>query len=173
MYISPRALEGGRRHRLAVGTMLFLLTLCIGTALTFATFGDGVGRLMRVGLGAGAVSVWTVAWWCVRYWYAAYCEGRREEPVPEPGFWPWLLPWAVVVTSFAVTGIRDLYAGDSQGWFSIGVAGLFGMPAIGALTGVLYGLVSDARAGRQRTAAPARGTTGEVERPRRDWGPIG
>lgn len=173
MYISHRALDGSRRHRLAVGTMLFLVTLILGVGLTFGVFDDGIGWLMRVGLGAMAVSVWTVVWWCARYWYAAYSEGRREEPVPEPGFWPWLLPWAVLVTCFAVTGIRALYAGDSQGWFSIGVAGVFAMPAIGALVGLLYGLMSDARSGRRRTAAPARGAAEEAERPRRDWGPIG
>lgn len=79
--ISSSALDGPRWHRLATGAVLFLGAVIIGVALSAAAaFSEGVGLSTRIGLGAGGVSALTVAWWCARYWYAAFCEGRRAEP---------------------------------------------------------------------------------------------
>ncbi|MGP3922308.1 hypothetical protein [Streptomyces sp. 8N616] len=169
MYISPRALDGSRRHRLAVGTMLFLFTLGVGAVLTaVGVRGTGGDLLASAGLGAGAVSGYLLAWWSARYWYAAFCEGRRPEPVPQPDAWPWLLPPMVVAVAAAVTGVRALNRGDSGGWFSIGFAALFGLPAVMGLALVL----STRLPGRGEDSAASVQAT-EPPRPRRDWGPIG
>lgn len=169
MHISPRALEGSRRHRLVVGTMLFLVTLLIALALTVTAFGDRVGPWMRAGLGAGALAMYSVAWWCARYWYAAFCEGRREEAVAELNPWPWMLPWGVLVVALAVTGVRELGRGDSGGWIVLGIAGVFASPALAGLIGGLVGLVRSPRRRGSAVAPPPP----EPQRPHRNWGPIG
>ncbi|MFH8291311.1 hypothetical protein [Streptomyces sp. NPDC018059] len=120
--------DGPRWHRLAVGAMLFLAMGGVGVGLLVATFGDGASPLARTGLGAGAVSTLAVAWWCARYWYAAFSEGRRAEPVPEPNACPWALPWTVGTASLLATGVRQVRAGDSAGWFTLGFGGLIGLP---------------------------------------------
>lgn len=166
MHISPRATEGGRGHRLALGTMLFLIMLMLGVGMTATALNSEVGVLMRVGMGAGAVSTYTAAWWCARYWYAAFCQGRRAEPVPEPNPWPWALPYVVLFVSFVVTGVRQLTGGNNGGWFALGFAAMLCLPVI----------IAVAAGPRTLARAPRRGTpTAPVEppRPRRDWGPIG
>ncbi|MGW7068532.1 hypothetical protein ACWGII_10620 [Streptomyces sp. NPDC054855] len=166
MYISPRATEGGRGHRLALGTMLFLIMLMLGVGMTATALNSEVGVLMRVGMGVGAVSTYTVAWWCARYWYAAFCQGRRAEPVPEPNPWPWALPYVVLFVSFVVTGVRQLSGGNDGGWFALGFAAMLCLPVI----------IAVATGPRILARAPRRGTPpapAEPPRPRRDWGPIG
>lgn len=166
MNTSPRATEGGRGHRLALGTMLFLIMLMLGVGMTATALNSQVGVLMRVGMGAGAVSTYKVAWWCARYWYAAFCQGRRAEPVPEPNPWPWALPYVVLFVSFAVTGVRQLTGGNDGGWFALGFAAMLCLPVIIA---VAAGPRTLARAPRRGApAAPV-----EPPRPRRDWGSIG
>ncbi|MFE0175270.1 hypothetical protein ACFWZ2_23415 [Streptomyces sp. NPDC059002] len=170
MYISPRALDGSRRHRLVVGTMLFLGTGGIGTGLLIAMFAAGTGMPARTGLGAGAVAFLTVAWWCARYWYAAFCTGRREPPVPEPNPWPWTLPWAVATVALLVTGVRQVAAGESSGWFALGFGGLLGLPITVLSLLTLYFTATESR---RTERATARRPAPEPPRPRRDWGPIG
>ncbi|WPO72130.1 hypothetical protein [Streptomyces sp. KN37] len=171
--ISPRALDGPRWHRLAVGAMLFLAMGGVGVGLLVATFGAGASPLARTGLGAGAVSMLAVAWWCARYWYAASSEGRRAEPVPEPDAWPWALPWTVGTVSLLATGVRQVRAGDSAGWFTLGFGGLIGLP----LTVLFLLMLYFTARGSLRTGSRPRGgaprASAEAPRPRRDWGPIG
>ncbi|MEV0323622.1 hypothetical protein ACIBKX_13530 [Streptomyces sp. NPDC050658] len=174
MYISPRALEGGRRHRLVVGTMLFLVMAMVGVGLAASAVNGGVGALARFGLAAGAVSMFAVAWWCARYWYAAFCEGRRAEPVPDPNPWPWMLPWTVAVVALFVTGARQLMGGDDAGWFSLGFGAFMTTPLIVGGVAGLWGLVSaNQRRGQGQGAGSANPVPAEPPRPRRDWGPIG
>ncbi|MCX4665220.1 hypothetical protein OG453_00780 [Streptomyces sp. NBC_01381] len=143
--------------------MLFVFMLAMGVGLTAAAVNSAIGGLARVGLGAGAVSAFVVAWWCARYWYAAFSPGRRAEPAPEPNPWPWVLPWAVLVVALLVTGVRQLGRGEDEGWFTLGFGGSLVMPAI---VGGLMGLWVSARlprgsarrarrARRTRRAAPA------------------
>ncbi|MFJ2773628.1 hypothetical protein [Streptomyces sp. NPDC087300] len=178
MYISPGSLSGSRRHRLVAGTMLCLFMCLAGAILTATAFGDGLSGLARLGLGAGAVSVLAVAWWCARYWYAAFREGRGGPPVPGPNPWPWLLPWAVLFVAVLVSGVRALDRGESDGWFFLGFAGLIGLPALAGLVAGLVGLVRGRGRGH---GADGRGAGGqgaavapdEPEGPRRAWGPVG
>ncbi|MGW7275475.1 hypothetical protein ACWGH5_33750 [Streptomyces sp. NPDC054864] len=133
-----------------------------------------VGELARAGLVAGAVSMFAVAWWCARYWYAAFCQGRRAEPVPDPNPWPWVLPWTVAVAALFVTGVRQLVSGDHAGWFSLGVGTFMTMPVIVGGVAALWGAVRASRRRTQgRTGAATSPQRAEPVRPRRDWGPIG
>lgn len=180
MFISHRALDGSRRHRLAVGTMLFVIMLMLGTGMTAEAVNSEVGALARVGFAAGALSVYAVAWWCIRYWYAAFSQGRRAEPVPEPNPWPWGLPYGVLFVVLIVTGVRQLIRGQDGAWFSLGFGALVGLPVIVGGVAGLWTLVSSR--GRGGSRGQGRGRTGggraatapaEPPRPRRDWGPIG
>ncbi|WP_328873126.1 hypothetical protein OHT76_25165 [Streptomyces sp. NBC_00287] len=166
VYVSPRALQGSRGNRLAVGVMLFLIWLLLGVVMTCMAVGlRGVDVLGRVGFAAGAVSSYLLVWWSGRFWYAAYCEGRRDGAVEEPDFWPWCLLGVVIGVVLAVAGVRALNQGDGSGWFSLGFAGLFGLPS-------LLGLVVEV--GVRRVAqAPVPQAVEPPPRPRRDWGPIG
>ncbi|MEU6084283.1 hypothetical protein [Streptomyces sp. NPDC047108] len=166
MYIPARALDGGRRHRLAVGTMLFLLMLFAGTVMTAVAVSGFDGPLAKAGIGAAAVSAYLLAWWSARYWYAAWTTGRRPEPAPEPGYWPWVLPPLVISTAAAVSGVRALARGDSSGWFTIGLATVFGLMGVAGSVLTAWTALTD-----RRSAAPA--PAPEPPRPRRDWGSIG
>ncbi|MGW6062815.1 hypothetical protein [Streptomyces sp. NPDC055189] len=174
MFLSHRALDGSRRHRLAVGTLLFLVMLLLAAGMTAEAVGGRFGALARVGFAVGALSLYAVAWWCARYWYAAFSQGRRAEPVPEPNPWPWALPYVFLLVVMTVTGVRQLIGGEDGGWFSLGFAALLGMPffVVGAMG--LWALVRSPRRGRTRggRTAPAPAPD-EPPRPRRDWGPIG
>ncbi|MGW6026455.1 hypothetical protein [Streptomyces sp. NPDC055099] len=173
MYISPHGLEGSRRHRMAVGTLLFLLMLVLGAGMTGEVVRDGAGTLWRVTFAVGALSVFTVAWWCVRYWYAAFTQGRRAEPAPQPNFWPWALPYGFLLVVMIVNGVRMLARGDSGGWFMLGFATLLGMPVfVAGATGLWSVLRSPRRGAPGRSGRPTP-TPPEPPRPRRDWGPVG
>ncbi|MFE6161956.1 hypothetical protein ACFQ7F_23940 [Streptomyces sp. NPDC056486] len=133
-----------------------------------------VGALARVGFVAGAVSTYVVAWWCTRYWYAAFSRGRRAEPLPEPNPWPWALPYGVFIVVLVVAGVRQPAGGEDGAWFTLGFGALVGLPVV---MGVVMGLWALARSpGRGRTRsgrmAPAPSEPPRP-RPRRDWGPIG
>lgn len=172
MYISPRALEGGRRHRMVVGGMLFGFVLFFAVVLTVvAVRGAGGSVLVSVGFGAVAVSLYPLAWWCARFWYAAFSEGRSAEPVAEPGSWPWLLPPLVIGVALGVTGVRALIRGESEGWFALGMAVLFGGPSAALVVVGLWSWVSSRRVAGDGSAVSA--PAAEPTRPRRDWGPIG
>ncbi|MEV8016817.1 hypothetical protein AB0O76_10805 [Streptomyces sp. NPDC086554] len=171
MFVARQALDGSRRYRLAVGMLLFLIMLVLSVGLTSGALGRGVEPLARCALGAAAVSVYAVGWWCARYWYAAFCEGRREEPVAEPHPWPWLLPVTVLSVTFLVSGVRQLGRGESGGWFSLGFGGFLAILAalgVAAAVSLRVGARQDARRAASRTAAAA-----EPSRPRRNWGPVG
>ncbi|MFC8129029.1 hypothetical protein [Streptomyces sp. NPDC057302] len=171
MYISPSALDGSRRHRMAVGGMLFVGLLGAGVGMAVPAVSGDMGGLARLGLGAAGVSLLAVAWWAARYWYAAFLSGRREEAVPEPNPWPWMLPWTVLTAVALVGGVRLLAQGDSGGWFALG---------FGAFMAVLWGLAVVSGVlmllERRRTRAGAPGgsaASAAPPRPRRGWGSIG
>jgi hypothetical protein len=71
-----REVEGAAAFALAAVFAVVLTVVAVG--------GAGGGVLASVGFGAAAVSLHALAWWCARFWYAAFCKGRRTEPVPEP-----------------------------------------------------------------------------------------
>ncbi|MFD9443151.1 hypothetical protein ACFWBR_34490 [Streptomyces sp. NPDC060006] len=169
MFIPSSALDGSRRHRLAVGVMLCVLMVVLGVGLTGAALqAVGGGVLPVLGFGAAAVSAYPLVWWSARYWYAAFCEGRRPEPVPQPAPWPWLPPPLVIGVAAAVTGIRALSSGDSSGWFSLGLGALFGLPALVGLFVLVLIRLSAKEALDDSASPPA-----EPARPRRDWGSVG
>ncbi|MFG2196603.1 hypothetical protein [Streptomyces sp. NPDC048639] len=169
MYLSPRALDGSRRQRLAIGALLVLFMLLVAAGLTVvAVNGSGGGPWASAGFGAGAVSAYLLLWWSARHWYAAWSQGRRPDLVPEPGHWPWVPPPLLIAAAAAVTGVRALDRGDSGGWFSIGLAGLFGLLGLMGLGGVVLTGLS-----RRRSAAAGPAPVAEPPRPRRDWGGIG
>ncbi|WP_435283734.1 hypothetical protein [Streptomyces koelreuteriae] len=173
VFISPRALQGSRRHRLAVGIVLLIPWLVFGVVLTgLAVVGQGLEWAARVGSGAGAVSSWLLVWWCARYWYAAFSEGRRDEPVAEPDPWPWLPPPLLLAVAMGFVGVRQVVRGDGSGWFGVGLAVVFGGPAVVMVVGLVTSWVSDRR---RRNAPPPAEPAVPVEppRPRRDWGAIG
>jgi hypothetical protein len=172
MYIPRNALDGSRRSRLAKGVMLCIIMLMLGVGLTVTTFqGTGGDVPAMVGFAAAAVSAYLLAWWSARYWYAAFSEGRRPEPVPEPNSWPWLPPPLIIGVALVVSGVRDVSRGDTNGWFGVGFGVLFGgLGLLGLVVLVLMGRVSRSEA--RGTSALAAQTT-EPPRPRRDWGPIG
>ncbi|MDT9700816.1 hypothetical protein [Streptomyces sp. P17] len=145
--------------------MLFLIWLLLGVVMTSMAVGlRGVDVLGKVGLAAGAVSSYLLVWWSGRYWYAAFCDGRRGEAVEEPDPWPWCLPGVLIGVTLAVAGVRALNQGDGSGWFSLGFAGLLGLPS---LLGLVVGV------GMRRVAQVPVAPPAEPPRPRRDWGPIG
>ncbi len=151
--------------------MLFVFMMLVGAVLTAIAFqSTGGDALAVVGVGAAAVSAYLLAWWSARYWYSAFCEGRRPEPVPEPNPWPWVPPPLIVAVAAAVSGVRALSRGDSSGWFSIGLAVVFGLPGLMGL--VVAVLLVFSRSGTDDASAASARTT-EPPRPRRDWGPIG
>ncbi|MGA5291509.1 hypothetical protein [Streptomyces pseudogriseolus] len=169
VFISHRALQGSRGHRLAVGVMLFLFWVFLAVGLTAAAVASRVGWQARLGLGAGAVSVYLLVWWSVRFWWSAFCQGRREEAVAEPDTWPWLLPPVISGVVLVVSGVGMLSRGDGSGWFGLGFGLVIGGPS---LVGVVLqvGEWFSGRSGRD-PIAPAQPV--EPPRPRRDWGPIG
>ncbi|MER5222139.1 hypothetical protein [Streptomyces flaveus] len=172
MYIPSNALSGSRRSRLASGVMLCIIMLMLGVGLTFTAFqGTGGDVPAIVGFGAAAVSAYLLAWWSARFWYAAFSEGRRPEPVPEPNSWPWVPPPLIIGVALVVSGVRDLSRGDSSGWFGVGFGVLFGVLGLLGLV-VLLPLGRASRNGADGASAASAQTT-EPPRPRRDWGPIG
>ncbi|KOV59959.1 hypothetical protein ADL00_25465 [Streptomyces sp. AS58] len=90
-----------------MGTLLFCFWVSAGATLTAVSLSDSVpGWWAKAGFGAGAVSSFLLGWWSGRFWYAAFSERRRAEPVAEPDSWPWLLPPVVIGVALAVTGVR-------------------------------------------------------------------
>ncbi|NGO45761.1 hypothetical protein [Streptomyces ureilyticus] len=172
MYIPSNALNGSRRSRLAIGVMLCIVMLMLGMGLTATTLQGAGGDVPAVvGFGAAAVSAYLLAWWSARFWYAAFSEGRRPEPVPQPDPWPWVPPPLIIGVAFVVSGLRELSRGDSSGWFGVGFGVLFGVSGLlGLVALVLMARVS--RNGARDASALAVQTT-EPPRPRRDWGPLG
>lgn len=152
--------------------MLCIIMLMLGAGLTFTTFqGTGGDVAAIVGFGAAAVSAYLLAWWSARYWYAAFSEGRRPEPVPEPDSWPWVPPPLIIGVALIVSGVRDLSRGDTSGWFGVGFGVLFAVSGLlGLVALVLMGRVTRNGAG---DASAVSAQTAEPLRPRRDWGPIG
>lgn len=139
-----------------------------GAALTAVTVCSNGGDLLAsAGFGAAAVSAYLLAWWSARYWYAAFCEGRRPEPVPEPGSWPGVPPPMLLATVMAVTGVRALSRGGSSGWFSIGFAALLGLPGVMGPAFLLLTFFP-----RRGNASVASAQATKPPRPRRNWGPI-
>jgi hypothetical protein len=172
VYIPSNALSGSRRSRLAAGVMLFIVMLMLSASLTLATFqGTGGNVLAIVGFGAAAVSAYLLVWWSARFWYAAFSEGRRPEPLPEPSSWPWVPPPLISGVALVVSGVRDLSHGESRGWFGVGFGVVFGgVGLLGLLLVVQLSRLSRSGAGGPSAASAQ---TTEPPRPRRDWGPIG
>ncbi|MEW1923324.1 hypothetical protein [Streptomyces sp. NPDC088360] len=174
MYISPRALEGSRRYRLAAGVMLVLGLLAPGAGMTVAAVSGDMGGLGGLALGSVGVSLLVVAWWAARYWYAAFLFGRREEPVPDPDPWPWMLPWTALMTVAIVGGVRQLTQGNSGGWFALGFGAIMAVPwGLMVAAGVLALRERWRGRGAASPGTAGSGAPSEPPRPRRDWGPIG
>jgi hypothetical protein len=152
---------------MAVGVMLLIIWLILGVGLTGeAVGGRGFGWLGRLGFGAAAGCSWLLLWWSGRFWYAAFCEGRRDEPVGEPSPWPWGLPLVVIGIAGVVTGVRQLGRGDSSGWFSLGFGLAFGLLGFLLLVLLMW-------AERVTRSVPTPVQTAEPPRPQRNWGPVG
>lgn len=149
--------------------MFFLCWLLLAVGLTAAGVADRVGWPARLGFGAGAGSAYLLVWWSVRFWWAAFCQGRREETVAEPGAWPWLFPPVVGGVVLAVSGVGALSRGDGSGWFGVGFALLLAGPCLTMMVLQTWEWVSG-RSGRD-TVVPVQPV--EPPRPRRDWGPVG
>ncbi|MGX1091976.1 hypothetical protein RKD47_002657 [Streptomyces albogriseolus] len=169
VFISHRALQGSRGHRLAVGVMLFLFWGLLAVGLTAATVASRVGWPARLGFGAGSVSAYLLVWWSARFWWSAFCQGRSEEAVAEPDAWPWLLPPVVGGVALAVSGAGMLSRGDGSGWFGLGFGLVLGGPSLTMM--VLE--VGEWFSGRSRRAPVVPAQPVELPRPRRDWGSIG
>jgi hypothetical protein len=168
VYIPNNALGGSRGQRMAVGVILLLAWLVFGVACSAMTVG---GRDLpwpaRLGFAAEAVSSFLLVWWCCRFWYAAFSEGRRAEPVAEPHSWPWLTPMPPIGIGVGVHGVQELTRGHGSGWIMVGMAVLFLAPS-----GLLLATTVHERV-RPAPPAPAPVRPAEPPRPRRDWGPVG
>jgi hypothetical protein len=149
--------------------MLFLFWVFMAVALTAATATGRFGWPARLGFGAGAVSVYLLVWWSARFWWSAFCQGRREEAVAEPDAWPWLFPPVIGGVALAVSGVGMSSRGDGSGWFGLGFALVFGGPSLTVM--VLQ--VGEWFSGRSRRNLAVPAQPAEPPRPRRDWGPIG
>ncbi|MER7486205.1 hypothetical protein ABTY20_09955 [Streptomyces sp. NPDC126497] len=167
--ISHRALQGSRGHRLAVGVMLFLFWAFMAVGLTAAAITSRVGWSARLGLGAGALSAYLLVWWSARFWWSAFCQGRREEAVAEPDAWPWLFPPVIGGVALAVSGVGMLSRGDGSGWFGVGLALVLAGPSLMMM--ILQ--VGEWFSGRSRRTPVVPTRPVEPPRPRRDWGSIG
>ncbi|EFL22276.1 hypothetical protein SSOG_01988 [Streptomyces himastatinicus ATCC 53653] len=166
MFIPPNALSGSRRHRLIVGGMLTPFMALMGVTLSIVAVNTTDSPLPMIGFAAAALSVLAVAWWCARYWYAAF----RETPEPNP--WPWLLPPLVIIVIFIVAGIGALQDGKKANAIGMLVlAGMFSLPfAAGGIAG-LVGLLKH-RSRRRHGPAVVQNTPEPQRRPYRAWGSI-
>lgn len=149
--------------------MLFLFWVFVAVGLTAAAATGRSGWPAQLGFGAGAVSVYPLVWWSARFWWSAFCQGRREEAVAEPDSWPWLFPPVIGGVALAVSGVGMLSRGDGSGWFGLGFALVFAGPALMVM--VLQ--VREWLSGRSRRGPVVPARPVEPPRPRRDWGPIG
>ncbi|MEV5931203.1 hypothetical protein AB0L56_00165 [Streptomyces sp. NPDC052079] len=169
VFISHRALQGSRGHRLAAGVMLFLFWVFMAAGLTATAAVGRFGWLPRLGFGAGAVSAYLLVWWSARFWWSAFCQGRREEAVAGPDTWPWLFPPVLIGVTLTVSGVGALGRGDGSGWFSLGFALVISAPSLM----VMALQVGEWFSGRSRRDPVAPAQPVEPPRPRRDWGPVG
>ncbi|MFI1421029.1 hypothetical protein ACH4VX_24240 [Streptomyces sp. NPDC020731] len=169
VFISHRALQGSRGHRLAAGVMLFLFWVFLAFGLTAAAVTSRVGWPARLGFVAGAVSAYLLVWWSARFWWSAFCQGRREEAVVEPDAWPWLFPPVIGGVALAVSGAGALSRGDGSGWFGLGFALVLAGPSLAMMVLEVREWVSE-RSSRDQVV-PTQPV--EPPRPRRDWGPVG
>lgn len=156
---------------MAAGVMLLVFWLIVSVGLSAMTVGGrDLSRLVRAAFGAGAASSYLMVWWCCRFWYVAFSEGRREEPVEEPGTWPWRPPLVVLSVALGVGSVRELVRGNGGGWFGIGLALVLGVPSVMLLVFEVW----EWRAGRARPDVPeAAVRPAEPAWPQRNWGSIG
>ncbi|MGP3991466.1 hypothetical protein [Streptomyces sp. 3N207] len=167
MFMPSNALSGSRRHRLVMGSILTPFLTLAGVALSATAVSMSERPWPLIGFGSAALSAYAVAWWCARYWYAAFREGRSSQPVPEPHSWPWGLPPVVVGGAFAATGIGAVQDGKTA------AAAISLVLAAVLLSPVAVLLVVGVYARRERLSRPSTPTSGPVpHRPYRAWGSI-
>lgn len=156
---------------MTAGVMLLLFWLVVSVGLSAMTVGGrDLSGLVRAAFGVGAVSSYPMVWWCCRFWYVAFSERRRAEPVEEPGAWPWMPPMVVLSVALGVGSVRELARGNSGGWFGIGLGLVLGVPSVMLLVFEVRELVS----GRATRNAPEPAVRpAEPPRPQRNWGPTG
>ncbi|MFI8536679.1 hypothetical protein ACIGMX_41400 [Streptomyces aquilus] len=162
---------------MAVGVMLLAFWLILCVALSAMTFGTrDLSGLGRAGFGLCALASYPMVWWCCRFWYAAFSEGRREAPAAEPGAWPWTLPMLAVCVVLGFTSARDLVRGNSGAWFGVGL-----VVVMGGLSGMFLLMEVrewfSARRARRNPPVPSplppSARSVESPRPQRNWGSIG
>ncbi|MFH8574307.1 hypothetical protein [Streptomyces sp. NPDC017993] len=174
VFIPSNALNGSRRHRLAVGSILTLFMVLLAVALTAAAVSTTERAWPLIGFASAAFSLYAVAWWCARYWYAAFREGRSAPPVAQPHPWPWLLPLLVIDVAFAVTGIGAVQDGKTAAAvFSLVLAAVILLPAAIFLMVELHTVRERCSRTQGASAAGQNAPEHEPQRPHRDWGSIG
>lgn len=164
---------------MAVGVMLLLFWTFLCAALSVATFGThDLSGLGRTGFGLGALASCPMVWWCCRFWYAAFSEGRREAPVAGPGMWPWTVAVLATCLVLGFASARELVRGNNGAWFGVGLVVVMGGLSGMFLVTEVGEWFSERRARRNPPVSPARSPVPsarptEPPRPRRNWGSIG
>lgn len=167
MYIAGSALEGGRKQRIFVGSLLGLLMLALTASLAGAASNNTRSPGVLVLFAAAALCAFGLVVWGFRFACSAFTEGRRPQPASQPSLWPWIPPLGVLAAAFIATGVRSAAQGDASGaLFSFAFGGAALLPFVIAAVALIIGR-------RKGHPAPEAAPEQQPERPHRNWGPIG